>query len=306
MILTNEFNIPEIIVRAMGESYPPQIGKVAVTALIDSPLIRYLKIKFWDKLTEDASSRLWALLGQSAHHIVQQGRSHTDKVEEYLKIYVNGMAVTGRSDILIGDELVDLKVTSVFSFLLGEKEAWNCQLNAYNYMFSLRGINIKSAKIWGILRDWQENKQYQNEDYPPIPFFEQPIELWPLDRARNYIESRVEKHKLADQFLTSPARLSDLGCVPDIGCTPYDRWVKPTTYAVKKKGVQKAVRVLANYDQAQKWMIDNGKTGKGFSIETRPGSAVRCERFCICKDVCPIIASEKATAQETENGPKIS
>lgn len=292
MILTNEFNIPEIIVRAMGESYAPQVGRVAVTALIDSPLIRYLKIKYWDQLTEDVSSRMWALLGQSAHTVIQRGRSHTDKVEEYLKIFVNGMAVTGRSDILIGDELVDLKVTSVFAFLLGEKDAWNCQLNVYNYMFSQRGIHVRSAKIWGILRDWQEMKQYQNEDYPPIPFFEQPIELWTLDHTQAYIESRVEKHKIADLWLGQP-HVNDEGLPTQILCTNSDRWVRPTTYAVKKKGVQRAARVMASFGQAQQWMVDNSKTGKEFSIETRKGSAVRCDRFCVCKPVCPIIKAEQ-------------
>ncbi len=60
----------------------------------------------------------------------------------------------------------------------------------------------------------------------------------------------------------------------------------------KKKGAQRALRVQDSYDQAQQWMIENGKTGKEFSIETRPGSAVRCERFCICKPVCPIMKAE--------------
>jgi hypothetical protein len=287
MILTNEHKIPEIIVRAMGESYPMQPGRVAVTALIDAPLIRYLKIKYWNDLREDASQRLWALLGTAAHHIIQKGRSHTDKVEEYLKIYVNGMAVTGRSDILIGDELVDLKVTSVFSFLLGEKDAWVKQLNVYNYMFALNNIKIKSAAIWGIARDWQEMKQYTNADYPPIPFVVMPIELWDLNNTRVYIEERVKMHQLADECLrleTQPAQ--------SIACTDADRWVRPTTYAVKKGSNKRAERVLDSFSEAQQWMIDNGKTGKEFSIEERKGSAVRCERFCVCRDVCPIIKAE--------------
>jgi len=287
MILTNEFNIPEIIVRAMGESYAPQIGRVAVTALIDSPLIRYLKIKFWDQLTEDAGDRLWALLGQAAHTVIQRGRPHDARAEEYMKLPVNGMMVTGRSDIIIGKELIDLKVTSVYSFLLGEKDAWAKQLNVYNFMANYNGIKIESAKIYGILRDWSEMKQYGNDDYPPIPFFEQPIELWPLDKTQSYIEKRVELHKNVDAAIVN----NEIKLIPLFACTDADRWEKPTTYAVMKKGNKRAERVLDTFDEAKQWMIDKSKTEKEFSVVTRPGSAVRCERFCVCSKVCPIMNS---------------
>lgn len=288
MILTNQYNIPEIIVRAMGESYPPQVGRVAVTALIDSPLIRYLKIKYWNQLTEDVSDRLWALLGQASHTVVQKGRSHTDQAEEYMKIYVYGMAVTGKSDIIVRnelneDELIDLKITSVYSFLLGEKDAWNKQLNVYNYMASHLGRKIKSAKIYGILRDWSEMKQYGNSDYPPIPFFNQEIELWPLERTQKYIEDRVNLHIRVDALIHAGV------CQEDIYCTPADRWLRSTTYAVMKGKNVKATRVLDSFTEAQQWMIDNGKTDKEFHIEERPGQAVRCERFCVCKPVCPLL-----------------
>lgn len=286
MILTNKFNLPDIIVRAIGESYPPQIGRVAVTALIDSPLIRYLKIKHWGQLEEDVSDRLWALLGQAAHTVIQRGRPHDARAEEYLKLPVNGMNVTGRSDLIIVDELIDLKVTSVYSFLLGEKESWVRQLNVYNFMANYLGIKIKSAKIYGILRDWSEMKQYGNDDYPPIPFFESEIELWPLEKTQKYIEERVRLHNLADIALQSDPEYSTFPT--HLFCTSADRWLRPTTYAVMKGKNVRAARVLGSFAEAQQWMIDNGKTDKEFHIEERPGQAVRCERFCICKSVCPL------------------
>jgi hypothetical protein len=293
MILTNKFNLPEIIVRSIGESWPPAIGRVAVTALIDSPLIRYLKIKHWDQLTEDASDRLWALLGMAAHTVVQRGRPHDAKAEQYMKMPVNGMDVTGRSDLIIGNELIDLKVTSVYSFLLGEKESWVKQLNVYNYMAYFYGMKVEHAKIYGILRDWSEMKQYGNDDYPPIPFFEQEIELWTLEWARQYIEARVLCHQYADTLLILP--LADESNITktenwnQIKCTDADRWLRPTTYAVMKGKNVKATRVLDSFSEANQWMIDNGKTDKEFHVVERPGQAVRCERFCICKPVCPMM-----------------
>jgi hypothetical protein len=286
MILTNKYNLPDIIVRAIGESYPPQIGKVAVTALIDSPLIRYLKIKHWEQIEEDVSDRLWALLGQAAHTVIQRGRPHDARAEEYVKLPVNGMIVSGRSDLIIGHELIDLKVTSVYSFLLGEKESWVRQLNVYNFMANYLGIKIESAKIYGILRDWSEMKQYGNDDYPPIPFFEQEIELWPLDKTQKYIEERVNLHKRADAILQEGGHIMTPSSA--LLCTSADRWLRPTTYAVMKGKNVKATRVLASFDEAQQWMIDEGKTDKKLHIVERPGQAVRCERFCNLKPFCPI------------------
>jgi hypothetical protein len=289
MIFKNKFNLPDIIVRSTGESYKPQIGRVAVTALIDSPLIRYLKIKFWDQLEEDASDRLWALLGMAAHTVIQRGRPHDSIAEQYMELPVNGMLVTGRSDLIVGDELIDLKVTSVYSFLLGEKDSWVKQLNVYRFMANFLGIKIERAKIYGILRDWSEMKQYGNSDYPPIPFFEQPIALWALQETQQYIEERVELHKIADLWLSQES-VNDEGLPSLIYCTPADRWLRPTTYAVMKGKNIKATRVLDSFNEAQKWMIDNGKTDKEFHIEERPGQAVRCERFCVCRRVCPMYA----------------
>lgn len=284
MKLTNNYGIPEIIIRAMGESYAPKIGRVAVTALIDSPLIRFLKIKHWDELKEDASSKLWSVLGQAAHEIIERGRVHTDKVEEYMKAFVYGMTVTGRSDIVIGDELIDLKVTSVYSFLLGEKENWKRQLNVYKYLAkSSLKRDINKARIYGILRDWQESKKWTQRDYPETPFFQTEVDLWSLDFIEKYIEERVALHQIADHFLEIKADPP-----PEIYCTDAERWKRPNTFAVKKKKQKKAVRVLDTFEEANKWMIDNAKTGSEFFIEERPGFYVRCEKFCPCEPVCPL------------------
>lgn len=296
MILTNKHNLPDTIIRAMGESHPPRIGNLAVTALIDSPLIRYLKIKYWDQLEEDASDRLWALDGNADHYVIQRGAAKSDLIELALEATINGMVVSGRPDIITAEKvLIDIKRTSVYSFLLGEKESWSKQLNVYNLLYFLRfGEPLKKAVIWARLRDWVESKQYQNADYPQIPFFESEIELWPLEKTKRYIEERVELHIIADKMLKNPipifegVHLVTSEAFKMIACTPADRWLRPTTYAVMKGKNIRAVRVLDSFAEAQQWMIDNGKTDKEFHVVERPGQAVRCERFCVCRPVCPL------------------
>jgi hypothetical protein len=48
-------------------------------------------------------------------------------------------------------------------------------------------------------------------------------------------------------------------------CTEEERWTRPTTYAVKVKGINKAKRVLSSHDEACAW-LDNSNL-KGAYIE---------------------------------------
>ena len=300
MKLTNKYNLPDIIVRAIGELYPPRRGRVSVTNLIDAPLIRLLKMKYWDQLEEDVSDHLWGLLGQAAHEIIQRGRTHIDRVEQKLEISVYGTTVTGRADLLQGEEeLIDLKVTSVYSFLLGEKEAWKKQLNVYNYMFSRepRPVQIKRAKIYGILRDWQKAKGFRDRDYPEIPFFIQEVDLWPLEKTQKYVEENVLLHQWAEEYFdTPPEGLID----PMLLCTDADRWLRPTTYAVHKKRAKRALRVFNTVEEAGAYAIKASKGKGGLVIDERPGEAIRCERFCSVRKVCPLYRKESPNVVQTD------
>ncbi len=285
MKITNKYNLPDRIVRAIGESYAPTVGRVAVTSLVDSPLVRYLKIKFWDSLEEDVSDKFWALDGQADHFVIQRGCGKGDLVELPLEVNLNGLVVSGRPDIVTPDlTLIDIKRSSVYSFMF-EKASWSQQLNIYNYLYFVRfGKVLQKAEIWGRLRDWTKSKTYHDHDYPEIPFLIQPIELWPLITTTEYVAKRVELHKQADDVLMS--NIGGLNGVPL--CTDADRWLKPTTYAVMKKGVKKAMRVLSTPEEAAQWKEEHAKAGNTLTVEKRPGGYTRCEQFCVCRPVCPV------------------
>lgn len=65
-------------------------------------------------------------------------------------------------------------------------------------------------------------------------------------------------------------------------CTLEERWSNPTTYAVKKPGALKAVRVFDTLEQAMAMQRDNPQ----YEIETRRGEHLRCAEFCAVRDVC--------------------
>ena len=60
--------------------------------------------------------------------------------------------------------------------------------------------------------------------------------------------------------------------------------MKPSTWAVKKEGRVRAIRVFDNEADAEKRCAEEGK---GAFVEYRPGAYTRCEGFCAVQQWCP-------------------
>lgn len=274
MIITNDFNLPEAIYNTIAAGiHPPKEGRISVTDLIGPPLIRQLKMKHWDKLTEDVSDRLWALLGSATHYVLEKGSPDSGIAEEKLTMERDGVTVAGVADLLHDGVISDYKITSVYSFLLGDKPEWERQLNVYSYMYGEYGFEVESLRIDAILRDWSRNKWMLDKGgkYPQIPFQSVRLRHWWLEEQSQYVSDRIRLHK-SD---TPPE------------CTPDEKWARPTTYAVKVKGLKKAARVLQSQEEAEVWIKEHEESGKKYTVEVRPGENVRCQSYCPVRAVCP-------------------
>lgn len=284
MQITNKFNLPETIYKAVSKVYAPNPDRLSVTDLIGPPLIRQLKIKHWDELQEDASDRLWALLGQSVHYILDSNADPNALTEEKLEHQYNGLTIVGKSDNYKDGVITDYKVTSVWSYLLGGHKDWETQLNCYAWLWGKHNFLVANLIVNAILRDWQRSK-LRDPDYPRIPFVCVGLPLWEFGFQEEYIKSRVELHK-----------------AEPLECTPEEKWEKPTTHAVMKKGRKSALRVLDSQDSALEWINKNGLMRKeyedesteficepkpGISIAERPGEYTRCKSYCPVRSVCP-------------------
>jgi hypothetical protein len=266
MQITNTHNLPEPIFKAVSAVWPIKPHRYSVTDLIGPPLIRQLKIKHFAERVEDASDRLWLLLGKAMHHILDAHASVDAFAEEKLVADHNGYQIVGVSDTYKAGIITDYKVTSVWSWVYAEDKDWEQQLNIYAWLWQHTGFTVYELWIRAILRDW--TKRQVKDDYPPIPFVSKRIRLWPHDEAQAYINERLRLHTATE--------------VP--ACTPEEMWEKPTTYAVKKKKRKKALRVLDTKEEAEAWMAKNEKADW---IEVRPGERVRCRDYCPVKQFCP-------------------
>ena len=298
MKLTNLANLPKVIERAVtNDPYDSDGSDISATRLVAPPRIVALQKKHAHEIEEDVSDRIWSLLGQSVHHVIERSVRSEDISELRLfykdKQVTNDWTISGTFDYLQSDgNLVDFKVTSAWSVLEATtkgKPEWEQQLNILDYLCSknsdkLKNIQVKKLYIMAILRDWSKNKaQETNSDYPKKQVVIIPIKRWNKSQQEEFIKQRVLAHQKAQTATTAPV------------CSSLERWSKPDQFAVMKNGRKTALRLLSTMQDAKKYIKDKNMTeGKGCSIVHRVGSDVRCEQYCNVNKFCDYYNKELA------------
>lgn len=279
MKITNNQGLPQPFVDAVSSSIRvPKRGIISCTGIIDPPQKRVLTIDNWEEIVIDASEMVWSLFGLSTHAILQKYADGNHLSEETLSHEIDGWNVTGTPDLLENEVLDDYKVTSVYAFLLGEKEEWKWQDNIYAWLFRKYGFRVARARIVAILRDWSKRKAEFDKDYPQSNVLVKEIELLSDEEVESYVRTRLIMHKMAED-----------GALPL--CSDEERWHRPDKWAVKKEGNIKATRVFDREYQAEVFIIDQEKSppkGKKIKwvIEHRKGEDVRCDSYCSASPWC--------------------
>ena len=273
--LTNVHNLPAAIVAAVQNDPYVGGGDISTTKLIDSPRVRVLGGKHKDQITVDVSERVWALLGQAVHTILERAglRQEGMVVEERLYADVDGWQVSGQVDSmhLEMQKLSDYKVTTVWK--KGGSDGWTRQLNVLRWLAHKNGHTINTLEVIGIFRDWRKSEALRDPSYPQSAIQTIHVPLWTLDETEDYVRERVAIHQAASKGI-------------DIQCTDEERWMSPSKFALMKDGAKRAVRVA---DRAE----DLGEAGEGYSIVERKGEAKRCQMYCDVAAFCTQWAAEK-------------
>lgn len=273
MKLTNKLRLPDAIVRAIAnDSYTKGEADISVTELLTPPQLRRLKLAHYDELEEDASDRIYSLLGQSMHTIIERAAANDAAVLSETTVYseYGGWTIKGQADhlLLATGELLDFKMTSVYKVKgLSVPREWVEQTNIYRRMLQKeKGIEVPSLAIIVILRDWSKNKSKQSQDYPQSQVLRLDVPLWTADQADAFIMERVRLHQMAEP----------------VACSDYDTWSKPDSYAVMKRGNVRAIRTYNNVFDADA----HAGQSSTFYVEHRPGEAVRCQEWCPVSHLC--------------------
>jgi len=277
MRFTNVMNLPEALVSAISnDDYDPQ-GDISVTSVIGPQKIRQLSARHSNEIVEDACDRIWAIVGQNTHHIIERIKHPNSLQEERVKMVVDGMTVTGQPDLYENKILDDWKVTSVYAVLNGVKPEWESQLNLYKLLMENAGFKVEGLRIIAILRDWSKFGHLRSQNYPKKQVKILQVPLWTHEKAIAYAKGRVELHKTAEALPDDEIPI----------CTPEERWHRDDKWAVYKGKNKKATRVLNSEEEAEKIKaVLEEKTGKEHRIEFREGEDVRCLHYCPCAQFC--------------------
>jgi hypothetical protein len=280
MKLTNKHNIPETFVNVLRRpTYSKGKAHLSATQILNSPKIVGLTKKFEDELEQDVSDMVWSLFGSAIHGVLEHGKDDNHLVEERLHATLEGWRISGAIDLQIldgqgGVAIRDYKTTSAWA-VMNEKVEWEQQLNIYAWLLESvkKDLTVTDLGIVAIIRDWSRREASKNPDYPQAPVKEIPIKLWPYQEREEYISHRLSLHSACEFAMETGEDLPD--------CTPEEMWERPTTYAIKKKGGVRAIKVYEIKEEAEAAL--DPKTQE---LEVRLGSRIRCENFCSVNTYC--------------------
>ena len=276
--LTNLLDLPQPVVDAgANDPYSSGDADISVTRLISPPQQVALVKDHAEELVEDASDRIWSLLGQAVHTILERaGDGEGRIVEKRYTAEVNGWKVSGQIDIIEGGVLSDYKVMSVWEIIHGLKPEKTQQLNVLKYLAQKNGEEVNGLQIVGIFRDWSASKAEHDRDFPQKQIAVLPVQMWPDDKTEKFISERVDLHRRAQAGENIP-------------CTDEERWSRPDKWAVIKVGRKSASRVLDSEEDAKRWRDENStesNVAHRAKIVHRPGKNLRCESYCAAKTWC--------------------
>lgn len=267
MKVTNVHNVPQpLVTLAEGQYYSKGKSDYSVTELMSPPRVQRLRAQNDAQMEQDVSQMLWPLLGSALHVVMERGETEGWLSEERLFAEVDGMVVSGAIDLQEitpqGVGIVDYKFTSAWA-VMNEKIEWEQQLNVYKWLVErVKKAPVKSLRICALIRDFSRHDMGR-EGYPQSPIHMVDIPMWDAVKAESYVRERLEMHR--------NSKLSaDFGeALPE--CSPEERWMSETTYAVKREGRKTAIRVFKTIEEATELA---GKE-KGY-VETRLGEPKRC------------------------------
>jgi hypothetical protein len=279
---------------ARQDRYSKGTSDISVTTLIDAPRVNILKQQEHSNIEVDATDMIWPLLGTAVHHMLESATPKGNvTMEERLFVDINGWVVSGQIDHQeeVGGfiHISDYKVTSVWSVIYG-KEDWVRQLNCYAQLVRMaKGKDVRSVRIVAILRDWQRREAQFKPEYPQSPVVSVDIPLWPEAEALSYMQDRVTMHQEAQAAWDTQEAV--------VECSDEERWTKPDTWAVVKKGAKRATKVFDSNKDAINHAL---ALGVQYLVQERKGGRTRCENYCSVSDFCTQWAMERAALAAPE------
>jgi len=283
--ITNRFGLPAPLVEAVRNDGYSNSGTLSVTTLIKPPQAWAIEREHAAELAEDASDRIWALLGQATHTILERAAATLGEdylIEQRFFATLEGMKVSGQCDIIHRPmkTVQDYKVTSAYaakSAIAEGKSEWTLQLSMLAALARHSGHEVDKGQIVAILKDWSRRTAEDEArkaasvgapcSYPQANVVVLDIPLMDNGETIEWMRARIRQFKAAAEGEPPP-------------CTDEERWKQPGKVALMKAGRKTAVKL---FDRVE----DVGSVPAGHFIEERPTKFNRCEAYCGAATWCP-------------------
>lgn len=288
MNYTNELNLPEPLVDAVKSNHAYKEHRYSVTEVLGGTCEAILKRRHDEEITEDVSQRIWALFGTAVHEVLRKAKgTDTQLQENWMSVPIDGTdyELSGIFDLYDDSTgtVTDYKTASTWKVKFGDFSDWRKQTLAYCWMLRRLGFNARRGEIVALLKDHSKRdaRTKASEGYPPHPVYQISWDF--TDEDFDQIQSDV------DAWF---AEVAHEETVPDSHlepCNPEQRWHKEDKWAVKKRGVKRAVRVYSNRQDAYQRAAGENREAKGepFYVEERLGEDTKCESYCPVAEFCP-------------------
>ena len=290
MQITNRFNLPGPIVKAVvNDPYTKGGADYSATELIAPVQQTILKHRYYSQLSEDVADRIWSLLGQCAHTVLERADVKNALQEERIFADMMGKQISGAADLYHNETISDYKVTTVWTAIKGNRRAeWTAQLNILAYLFGTLGFEVKALQVVAIYRDWSATEAARYADrYPPKAECLS-MELWTKDTQMKFICERlmalIEAEDKTDDELPI--------------CSDEEMWAKADQWAVKKIGAQRSTKNCDSKEEAET-VLASQKKPADYEIQLRSGEHTRCDKYCISSTFCSQHQAFKAATTTT-------
>lgn len=277
MTITNRMGLPEALVMACETSPHNRENCFSATTLLKGVREILLTKRHWNEMEDDVSNRIWALFGTAVHKLLEVDTPDTF-AEKYFEVPIGEYMVTGRVDCYDVKNAVinDYKTASVWKVIKGDFDDWKKQGLIYAWLMKEAGYEVKECRFIAILKDHSKSKAKREADYPqsPVYVYSFKVDENDLFEIESFIFEKV--HELVSHVNEPDDKLPL--------CSDSERWAKPTTYAVMKKGRKTAIRVFEEKELAEKYMEALDEPTK--YLEVREGSDGKCPEYCSCCQWC--------------------
>ena len=281
MKITNNYNLPDAIVKALQSDYQYKPYQFSVTTILSGIKSFLLAKRHQNEIEMDASEGINMLLGTAVHNIFEGHENEDEVAEDYIKIKVNDLySLSGRFDLynLKTEEITDYKTCSIWKIKFKDYKDWKQQLLIYGWMLRKLGLKVKNAKITALIKDWKKTElklaKQKGEYYPETPIINVPFEFTQEDyvEIEKWIVNRFNEIQNAEMLVDDDIPI----------CSEEERWYSGDKYAVMKGSNKRAIRVFDTEAEAKEFE----KNDDSYWIDVRKGRNTRCEDYCNACQFC--------------------